>query len=178
MWNDDYERIFQKLKTTLTSPRILHKPDTHQPLLLYIIAIDHIVSAALVQDVGGTQHPVYFVSRTLQDPETKYQMVEKLALSWYTQPAAYAYTSKIITSSSKLTTQFRRYCRNQTLRGGCHPRPSSYPNSTSATNLTAPSKLNAFWTLSTISNKLLKRSNGHFMLMVRQTQRKQLLASC
>jgi len=27
------------------------------------------------------QHPVYFVSRTLQDPETKYQMVEKLTLS-------------------------------------------------------------------------------------------------
>jgi len=27
------------------------------------------------------QHPVYFVSRTLQDPKIKYQMVEKLALS-------------------------------------------------------------------------------------------------
>jgi len=80
-WNDDYEQIFQKLKTTLTSPPILHKPDTHQPLLVYITTIDHIVSAALVQDVGGTQHPVYFVSKTLQDPESRYQIVEKLALS-------------------------------------------------------------------------------------------------
>jgi len=80
-WNDDCEQIFQKLKTTLTSPTILHKSDTHQPLLVYITATDYTVSAALVEDVGGTQHPVYFVSRTLQDPETRYQMVEKLALS-------------------------------------------------------------------------------------------------
>jgi len=80
-WTDDCEQIFQKLKTTLTSPFILHKSDTRQPLLVYITAIDHTVSAALVQEIEGTQHPVYFVSRTLQDPETRYQMVEKLALS-------------------------------------------------------------------------------------------------
>ena len=81
MWNDDCEQVFQKLKTTLTSPPILHKPDTHQPLLVYITATNHTISAALVQDVSGTQHPIYFVNRTLQDPETRYQMVEKLALS-------------------------------------------------------------------------------------------------
>jgi len=80
-WTDDCEQIFQKLKTTLTSPPILHKPDTRQPLLIYIIATDYTVSAALVQEIEGTQHPVYFVSRTLQDPETRYQMVEKFALS-------------------------------------------------------------------------------------------------
>jgi len=80
-WIDDCEQIFQKLKATLTSPLILHKPDTHQPLLVYITTTDYTVSAALVQEIEGTQHPVYFVSRTLQDPETTYQMVEKLALS-------------------------------------------------------------------------------------------------
>jgi len=80
-WTDDCEQIFQKLKTTLSSPPILYKPDTHQPLLVYITVTDHTVSAALVQDVGGTQHPVYFVSKTLQDSKTRYQMVEKLALS-------------------------------------------------------------------------------------------------
>ena len=80
-WTDDYEQIFQKLKTTLTSPPILHKPDTCQPLLVYITATDHTVSAALVQEIEGTQNPVYFISRTLQDPETRYQMMEKLSLS-------------------------------------------------------------------------------------------------
>ena len=81
LWNDDFEQVFQKLKTTLTSPPILHKLDTHQPLLVYINATDHNVSVALVQDVGVTQHPIYFVSRTLQDPKTRYEMVEKLAQS-------------------------------------------------------------------------------------------------
>ena len=76
-WTDDCEQIFQKLKTTLTSPPILHKPDTSQPLLVYITATDYTVSAVLVQEVEDTQHLVYFVSRTLQDPETRYQMVEK-----------------------------------------------------------------------------------------------------
>jgi len=80
-WNDECEQVFQNLKNTLTSPPILHKPNIHQPLLVYITAMDHTVSAALVQDVDGTQHSVYFVNRILQDPETRYQMVEKLALS-------------------------------------------------------------------------------------------------
>jgi len=84
MWTDDCEQIFQKLKTTLTSQPILHKPDTHQPLLVYTTTTDHTISAMLVQDVGGTQHLVYFVSRTLQDPEIRYQMVEKLPYPWYT----------------------------------------------------------------------------------------------
>jgi len=42
-WNDDCERVFQKLNTTLTSPPILHKSNTHQPLLVYIIVTDHTV---------------------------------------------------------------------------------------------------------------------------------------
>jgi len=53
-WTDDCEQIFQKLKTTLTSPPILHKPDTRQPLLVYIAATDHTISAALVQEIEGT----------------------------------------------------------------------------------------------------------------------------
>ena len=65
MWIDDCEQIFQQLKTTLTSPPILHKPDTRQPLLVYITATDHTVSVVLVQEREGMQHPIYFVSRTM-----------------------------------------------------------------------------------------------------------------
>ena len=56
----------------------------HSHLTPYPVRVGHSptpASVALVQDIEGTQHPVYFVSRTLQDPETRYQMVEKLALS-------------------------------------------------------------------------------------------------
>ena len=73
-------KSFKNWKITLTSPPILHKPDTHQLLLIYITTTDYTVSATLVQEIEGTQHPVYFISTTLQDPETRYQMVEKLAL--------------------------------------------------------------------------------------------------
>jgi len=57
-WTDDCERVFQNLKTTLTSPPILNKPDVHQLLLVYITTIDHIVSAALVQELlaSSTQY--------------------------------------------------------------------------------------------------------------------------
>ena len=68
-WNYECEQIFQKLKNTLASPPILHKSDTHQPLLVYITATDHIVSAMLVQEVNGTQDLVYFVNRTLKTPK-------------------------------------------------------------------------------------------------------------
>jgi len=39
------------------------------------------VSAAIVQERQREQHPIYFVSRTLQDAETRYQTMEKMALS-------------------------------------------------------------------------------------------------
>jgi len=113
-WIDDCEQIFQKLKTTLTSPPILHKPDTHQPLLVYITTTDHTVSAALVHDVGDTQHPVYFVSRTLQDPKPDTKWWKSWPYRWYTEPATYAHTSKTTASLSKPITQFKKFCRNQT----------------------------------------------------------------
>jgi len=53
-WTGDCEQIFQKLKTTITSPPILHKSDTRQSLLVYITTTDYTVSAELVQEIEGT----------------------------------------------------------------------------------------------------------------------------
>ena len=39
------------------------------------------VSSALVQEVDHEEYPVYFVSRTLHAAETRYQMIEKVALA-------------------------------------------------------------------------------------------------
>jgi len=42
---------------------------------------EEVISAALVQEVDHEEHPVYFVSRTLHAAETRYQMIEKVALA-------------------------------------------------------------------------------------------------
>jgi len=42
------------------------------------------VSAALVQEIEGEQQPVYFISITLQEVETRYQMIKKVTLALVT----------------------------------------------------------------------------------------------
>jgi len=51
---------------------------------MYIAASTNAVSSALVQEKDNTQQPIYFTSRILQDPETRYQMIEKVALALIT----------------------------------------------------------------------------------------------
>ena len=140
-WMDDYEQIFQKLKTTLTSPPILHKSDTRQPLLVYITATDHTINVALVKDIEGAQHLVTLLAEGYRILKPDIKWWKSWSCPWSTQLAACTHTSKTTTSPSKPTTQSRRYCKNQTWQDGCHPGPSSCRNSTFVTNPMAPFKL-------------------------------------
>nr|XP_025616862.1 uncharacterized protein LOC112709181 [Arachis hypogaea] len=80
-WNDDCERAFSKLKTTLSQPPILQKPLQGEDLFLYLSVTDWAISSALVTERNNVQHPVYFVSKTLQHAELNYPRIEKLALA-------------------------------------------------------------------------------------------------
>ena len=80
-WDDTCEQNFNTLKQLLTTPPILTKPDLSLPLVMYIAASTNAISSALVQERDNTQHPIYFTSRILQDLETRYQMVEKVAFA-------------------------------------------------------------------------------------------------
>jgi len=80
-WDEACEQSFESIKQFLTSPPILQRPDISLPLVVYLAATEDAVSAAIVQEKERKQQPVYFVSRTLQDAETRYQTVEKMALS-------------------------------------------------------------------------------------------------
>jgi len=77
-WDDTCEQNFNTLKQLLTTPPVLTKPNLSLPLIMYTT---NAVSSALVQERDNTQYPIYFTSRILQDPETQYQMVEKVALA-------------------------------------------------------------------------------------------------
>ncbi|XP_020230474.1 uncharacterized protein LOC109811211 [Cajanus cajan] len=79
-WNESCEEAFEALKTTLATPPILTRPDLSSPLLVYLAVSAEAISSVLVQEKEGTQTPIYFVSRLLQDSETRYQLIEKVAL--------------------------------------------------------------------------------------------------
>ena len=57
------------------------KPEDGEPLKLYLAVSGNAISAVLVRDFGGEQHPVYYVSKTLLDAETRYSHLEKLVLA-------------------------------------------------------------------------------------------------
>ncbi|XP_076894775.1 uncharacterized protein LOC143547172 [Bidens hawaiensis] len=60
---------------TLTAPHV------GEPLTLYISASDNAIGAVLLMDRKTLQTPIYYVSRTLTGPETRYSMLEKLFLA-------------------------------------------------------------------------------------------------
>ena len=52
-----------------------------QPLLLYLALNFQVIGALLVQEGDeGNEQPIYFVSRTLKDTETRYPNIEKACL--------------------------------------------------------------------------------------------------
>ena len=72
------------LKALLSSPPVLVAPEPCEPLLLYLAATNHVVSAALVverEEQGHAlkvQRPVYFVSEVLTDAKSWYPQKQKL----------------------------------------------------------------------------------------------------
>lgn len=79
-WDEKCEKIFQQLKNFLSSPAVIQKPRPDQPIVVYLVVFEKVVSAALVQEVENEGRPIYFVSRTLHAAKTRYQMIEKVTL--------------------------------------------------------------------------------------------------
>ena len=79
-WDDECEKAFQDLKEYLTQVSILIAPEPGKELFMYLSVCDHVVSAVLLRD-RGVQQPVYYISKTLVDAETRYLPLEKLVLA-------------------------------------------------------------------------------------------------
>ncbi|XP_022032941.1 uncharacterized protein LOC110934055 [Helianthus annuus] len=80
-WTPEAESAFREMKDCLIKLPTLTAPNKGEPLVLYLSASDRAVGAVLLVDRQGTQTPVYYVSRTLTDPETRYAIMEKLVLA-------------------------------------------------------------------------------------------------
>jgi hypothetical protein len=82
-WGPEQATTFASLKQYLSELAILTSPNPSLPLLLYIAASPHAVSAALVQeqDREGTikQCPVYYVSEVLTTSKCNMTELEKIA---------------------------------------------------------------------------------------------------
>nr|XP_027093651.1 uncharacterized protein LOC113714052 [Coffea arabica] len=78
-WTEECQAAFDQLKQYLHHLPTIASPRPEEKLFLYLSAADEAVSAMLIRD-EGTQVPVYYVSRALRGPETRYTQVEKLVL--------------------------------------------------------------------------------------------------
>jgi len=81
VWTEEYETAFLGLKEYLTTPPVLCKPQADVPLRLYFVVTEWAISSVLVQEQDQMQKPIYFMSKALQGPETRYQSLEKAALA-------------------------------------------------------------------------------------------------
>ena len=59
---------------------MLIAPEPGEELFMYLSVFDHVVSAVLLRD-RGVKQPVYYISKTLVDAESKYLPLEKLVLA-------------------------------------------------------------------------------------------------
>ena len=79
-WTEECEKAFQDLKKYLVQAPILLAPEINEDLFMYLLVSKHAVSVVLLRD-QGIQHPIYYISKTLVDAETRYLPLEKLVLA-------------------------------------------------------------------------------------------------
>jgi len=79
-WTEECKAAFLKLKEYLAAPPVLGKPQMGVPLRLYFVVTERTISSVLVQEQDQTQKPIFFVSKVLQGPEARYQVLEKATL--------------------------------------------------------------------------------------------------
>ena len=83
-WTDECQKAFEDLKKYLPSPPLLSPSMPGEELYLYIAVSQAVISAALVREDGGSQRPVYFISRAFRGAEERYPKMEKLAFALVT----------------------------------------------------------------------------------------------
>ena len=81
-WNEDCDRAFTHIKQYLAKPPILISPDVGKTLIVYFAISEVAVSAALFKENSDIrQKPVFYVSKSLANVETRYSHLGQAALS-------------------------------------------------------------------------------------------------
>src|ERR1044072_4359407 len=83
-WEEEHQNAFEEIKTYLMNPHVLLPPIKNRPMKLYIAASDLTIGSMLAQeDDNGVERAIYYLSRVLNDAETRYSSIEKLCLCLY-----------------------------------------------------------------------------------------------
>ena len=80
-WTEECALAFQQLKDYLARPPIMSSPEADEVLFAYIAVASHVVSLVLIREDNGTQRPVYYVSKSLHEAETRYLPLAKAVLA-------------------------------------------------------------------------------------------------
>lgn len=106
-FDPDYINSFEKCKTLLTNDPILRYPDFTKEFILTTDASNYAIGAVLSQGPIGSDRPVSYASRTLNESEINYSTIEKelLAIVWatkYFRPYLFGRKFKIVTDHKPL----------------------------------------------------------------------------
>ena len=79
-WSEECEKAFEDLQEYLVQTPMLIALELGEDLFMYLSEFGHAVNAVLLRN-QGVQQPIYYVSKTLVDPEMRYLPLEKLVLA-------------------------------------------------------------------------------------------------
>ncbi|XP_045802475.1 uncharacterized protein LOC123896075 [Trifolium pratense] len=80
-WGQDQQEAFDEIKKYLSNPPTLMPPIRNKFMKLYISASNTTLGSMLAQeDENGEEKAIYYLSRVLNDVETRYSSIEKLCL--------------------------------------------------------------------------------------------------
>ncbi|XP_039683800.1 uncharacterized protein [Medicago truncatula] len=80
-WEPEHQKSFDEIKSYLVNPPVLSPLLKDRRMKLYIAASDGTIGSMLAQeDEHGTERAIYYLSRVLNDVETRYHPSEKLCL--------------------------------------------------------------------------------------------------
>ena len=83
-WTKEHDDAFKAIKEYLINPPVLVPPKKGEPVKLYLAANHDSIGVLLAQDnEEGKEQAIYYLSRFLNDCESRYSAVEKLCLTLF-----------------------------------------------------------------------------------------------
>ncbi|XP_059627692.1 uncharacterized protein LOC132270533 [Cornus florida] len=80
-WGDEQRQALTSLKEYMRNPPVLSAPEPNKKLFLYLGISSIVTSAVLIRCKEGKQFPVFYVSKTMSEPERRYSRAERMILS-------------------------------------------------------------------------------------------------